>query len=273
MTKTKTKDPAVLWYYQAYMFGTRHLTFEEKGVYNELLNEQADRGALDFRDGYLTEIDLQNILEKELQNRWIIVWNKVKNKFTEKDGKFFNERMRAEQSKRQGYCKSRSKNGKHKKTIREAHADHTGKNAQAYATNQINTNQIKSNNLLKKEETTTEETSTPLSDIQVFDAFRYAYPGIKRGLETEFNHFKKKNPNWKEILPQLMPALANQKTWRPEMTSVGMFVPDWRWLKTWIHQRGWEDQKPVIIHRPQFKRAPTATEADIAAQAERVTLV
>lgn len=272
--KTKTKDPAVLWYYGHYLYGTRYMSFQEKGAYAELLNVQADKGALDYRDGFLTIDCVREILEKELQNEWEKVWNKVKNKFTEKDGVFFNERMRAEQEKRQGYCKSRSKNGKHKKSIPEAHADHTEKKDEAYATNQINSNQIKSNNLLKKEEETPKgNTSSPESSdsLSVFEKVRYSYLGIKRGKDTEFQNFKKKTRDWKEVLPKLLPALENQIKWRDEMAAAGMFVPNWRYFRIWINQRGWEDQKPDIVQNPN-KRAAPATSSDIKAQAERVEL-
>ena len=81
---------------------------------------------------------------------------------------------------------------------------------------------------------------------EIFNTFRKLYPGTKRGNDTEFENFKKKHKDWKEVLPNLEKALKNQIGWRKEMKAAGTFVPEWKHLKTWINNRCWEDEKPVI---------------------------
>ena len=79
-----------------------------------------------------------------------------------------------------------------------------------------------------------------------FEEFRKSYPGSKRGLPTEFKHFKKKHDDWKEILPKLLPAIEDQKRWRTAQKQIGMFVPSWKHLQTWINQRCWEMEPPDL---------------------------
>lgn len=75
-----------------------------------------------------------------------------------------------------------------------------------------------------------------------FEKFRSQYPGTKRGLETEFEHFKKKaGKEWKAILPTLTEKLQSQKNGRAANKEAGKFVPEWKHLKTWINNRSWEE--------------------------------
>jgi hypothetical protein len=76
-----------------------------------------------------------------------------------------------------------------------------------------------------------------------FDEFRKAYPGTKRGLETEFENFTKKHSDWKAIIEgeKLMFSLKNQIRWRNACKEIGKFVPEWKNLTTWINQRCWEE--------------------------------
>ena len=76
---------------------------------------------------------------------------------------------------------------------------------------------------------------------EVFNEFRILYPGKKRGNETEFKDFTKKHKDWKEILPLLLPAIKDQIKHR-ENIPPGKFVPEWKYLKTWINQRNWEEE-------------------------------
>lgn len=82
-----------------------------------------------------------------------------------------------------------------------------------------------------------------MTDIEIFDVFRKQYGGTKRGLETEFEYFKKKHKDWKIVLPLLLPALLKQKEVRRLKSSRGDFVPYWKNLKTWIYNRCWEDEE------------------------------
>ena len=75
-----------------------------------------------------------------------------------------------------------------------------------------------------------------------FDIFRKEYPGKKRGNETEFTYFIKCHKDWRDVLPLLSQRLQYQKEARQVRRENKLFVEGWRNLKTWIYQRGWEDQ-------------------------------
>src|SRR5574344_1060894 len=75
-----------------------------------------------------------------------------------------------------------------------------------------------------------------------FERFRRAFGGNKRGLDSEFKNFVRKNKDWQSVLPSLMPALEIEKEWRKRCTDVGAFCPEWTMLSTWINQRRWEQE-------------------------------
>ena len=79
-------------------------------------------------------------------------------------------------------------------------------------------------------------------NIKEFDLFRSQYPGTKRGLELEFENFKKKNQNFKEIIPLLLTALEKEIHWRQQKKSKSLFVAEWKHLQTWINNRCWEQE-------------------------------
>lgn len=81
------------------------------------------------------------------------------------------------------------------------------------------------------------------SDELVFDTFRRAYKGTKRGLNTEFTNFKKKNKDWREVLPLLLPLYEQQQTKRQKALTEGCFVPQEKNLQTYINQRCWEAEE------------------------------
>lgn len=78
-----------------------------------------------------------------------------------------------------------------------------------------------------------------------FERFRKAYKGTKRGLKTEFDNFKKKTKDWREVLPTLLPAYERQQAIKQEAVSKGCFVPQEKNLQTYLNQRCWEEE-------PQF---------------------
>jgi len=96
------------------------------------------------------------------------------------------------------------------------------------------------------QDSTKEATSTDLSTYrqakESFEEFRQKYPGVKRGLETEFQHFRNRHPNYLTLLPLLLPALERWEKWRSQQAAAGKFVPPYLHLKTWINQKRWEDE-------------------------------
>lgn len=85
-----------------------------------------------------------------------------------------------------------------------------------------------------------------------FETFRKIFPGTKRGLSTEFQNFKKKHKDWKEILPKLHGIIQKQIEYKKSKKLSGGFVPEWKHMQTWINQRCWEEETPIA----------TATEID-----------
>jgi hypothetical protein len=81
-----------------------------------------------------------------------------------------------------------------------------------------------------------------------FEEFRQAYPGVKRGLETEFKDLKK-HKDWKQIIPLLQNALRQQYHAREKNRENGHFVPEWKHLKTYINQRGWEEEISINTNK------------------------
>lgn len=74
---------------------------------------------------------------------------------------------------------------------------------------------------------------------QTFDIARKLYPSQeKRGNEKEFANFVKKNKDWCEILPQLLPAIQAQIEWRENRK--GEWRPAWKNFPTWINTSWWE---------------------------------
>lgn len=237
------KDPAFSFYYLNYLHGTRRMTFEQKGAYVELLCEQADKGAKDYTEGFLTIQNIKDIL----QNSYNSVWIAIQSKFINCDGKYYNQRLFDELKKRQEYSKSRSCNRKNNSNISLSHEKDMNKLCFSYPLNSIKLNSI---NLNSSNSSSSELQEQPKNE-QTFDIFRKAYPGTKRGLKTEYSNFCKKHKNNAIILPLLTPAIENQIKWRAEMEAAGMFVPAWKNLQTWINQSCWETEKPLIERKRQ----------------------
>ncbi len=95
-------------------------------------------------------------------------------------------------------------------------------------------------------ETEIEKENKEKDDFLVFDSFRMSYPGTKKGAKTEFNNYKKKHKDWREVLPLLQPAINKQMIARRKLESSGVFVPSWKHLQTWINQRCWEEEPEQI---------------------------
>ena len=95
------RDPAFLFYFQDFAWGTRRFTLEEKGLYIELMCEQADS-----KTGSISEKDM-NIICKTYE----IDMNKtVISKFKKDENGYYNEVLRDTIKKRRDYSESRRQN-------------------------------------------------------------------------------------------------------------------------------------------------------------------
>lgn len=108
----------------------------------------------------------------------------------------------------------------------------------------------------KTEEIREEKTEKNKEDLQAFELFRKAYQGSKRGNETEFDNFKKKTKDWKEVLPDLPALLKCQVAQRECLAAADQFVAPWKNLGTWINNRCWEEEytSPSKESKSTFKR-------------------
>jgi len=91
-----------------------------------------------------------------------------------------------------------------------------------------------------------------------FDKFRKAYRGTKRGLATEFAYFKKSHKDWRQVLQNLVVAYEHQCALKDEARAKGCFVPQEKNLKTYIHNRGWEEE--LHFEPPRQKQEPSIVE-------------
>ena len=104
-----SKDPAVLFYTSDFVIGTAFLSHEQVGKYIRLLCYQHQVGRL-TKDQILS---VTGIWDQEIME-----------KFTEKNGFFYNKRMEIEKDKRVNYCKSRSNNKSGRPIIRKSYDNH-----------------------------------------------------------------------------------------------------------------------------------------------------
>jgi DNA-binding PadR family transcriptional regulator len=94
------------------------------------------------------------------------------------------------------------------------------------------------------------------SEKSQFETFRESYSGTKRGLDTEFQNFKK-HRDWKVVLQTLMESYNNQQSARSKAKENGQFVPQMPNLQTYINQRRWEEEFVVEAkEQPKINQMP-----------------
>lgn len=86
--------------------GTMHLDFECKGAYVELLILQFNKDDMTI-----------HMIKHVLGHRFDHIWPQISDKFQQKDGKYWNERLKTEKEKRVKYSESRKKNRNSKKDM------------------------------------------------------------------------------------------------------------------------------------------------------------
>jgi hypothetical protein len=217
------KNPAFLFYSQDFFTGVSTMTFEDRGKFITLL-------ALMHQKGRMKEETIRFLVGSISDN--------LKSKFRiDKNGFWYNERLETEIELRNKFTESRRENGS------------KGGRPKANAKPKQN---LKDNLMEDANENENEiENEDEDKNGEIFENFRLAYPGVKRGFATEFKDFKK-HKDWREVLPQLEQALKQQYYAREENRKNGTFVPEWKHLKTYISQRGWEEE---INIKPQTHKS------------------
>lgn len=91
-----------------------------------------------------------------------------------------------------------------------------------------------------------------------FDDARKAFPGSKRGLDVEWENFRKKySPP--DVVPLLMAAIDRGKAYREGCVEVGAWCEHWPHFQTWINQARWTQEYGAIpAPQPGFRRPPTS---------------
>jgi len=124
-------------------------------------------------------------------------------------------------------------------------ADNNLVNACNNSINDDKSTQIKQNKTeteIKQNKNINSDKSENMDLKESFELFRIAYPGIKRGLETEFTNFIKKHKDWRETISLLLPAIQKEIDCRKSYTDANEFYPQQKNLQTWLNQRCWEQE-------------------------------
>lgn len=209
------QDPAFLFYYQDFLVGTTFMNYEERGAYITLLCFQAAKGSLSEAD----------ILKKIPSH----IWQAICGKFVCKDGRYLNERLAKEITKRQLYCQNRRDNlhmgkhmAKHMKGAMTAHMENENENNNYKNNVNINNDSIlnnvnvNSNNIIKR-----------------FPEFWRSYPkpiGEAIALMT-FRATVKTEQDFKDLMIALNNYKASEEYKKGFIKNGNTWIEDWRgWL-------------------------------------------
>ncbi len=236
----RNKDPAVLFYPEAYLVGTRLMNYEQKGKYMELL-------CLQHQQGHLSEEDMITICgERD---------DKIFAKFEiDQNGCYFNVRMEEESIRRANYTNALRLNGA--KGGRPPTNKNQLDNQQVSRLDNQLGNQLRNRNINKNididnkkigcgEEGKKEKTALDIY-IERFDRFWAVYPK-KVGKGDARKAFAKIKPS-EELTQKMIRAVEVAKKSVEWTRDGGQFIP---YPSTWLNQARWEDELTPI----------TATEA------------
>ena len=187
----------------------------------------------------------------------------IKSKFVRdpETGNYTNLRLKEEIEKRKKYSESRANNRKAKKepkkdmiNICSSHDQHMENEDIIYKSTNITTDiNTKEQEDIQEEEYHLKETISKKKREnflkETFDKFRIAYPGKKRGIDTEFENLKKKHKDYAAVIPELERILKAQYYAKQQNILNGHFESEWQNLQTYINQRSWEIE--IEIKQPK----------------------
>lgn len=228
------KDPAFLFYYVAFLHGTRYFNFEEKGLYITLLCEQADSPT-----GSIPEEDVNNICKS--CDKQVI--KTVMEKFDNDSNGFYNIVLRGHQMKRRDYCNSRKTNrlGKTKKN----------NICKTYDNHMVNKN-------INKDQDINESAKTNAFPFSVrFSEVWNLYPS-KVGKKAAERHFKatvKNDIDFERIKKALEIYLKTERVINGYVQNGSTWFNDW---ETWLDYKepdsdGILERKPIVWTEEEIK--------------------
>jgi len=218
------KDPAFLFYTSDFINGTKDMTNEEVGIYVRLLCRQHDK----------------KTIKAKLFEEIVSPESEIYEKFVKDgEGNYYNVRLRTESEKRTAYSQSRRDNRlKHKEkkeTPNQSYDDDVKNISKTYDKHMENENE---NEIINEDIIT-----KGMSELEnEFERFRKMYEGGKRGFKTEWENFKKKHKDYKDVVPKLVQAYENLVLHRKELESRKEFVPQFKNLQTYLNGRFWEEE-------------------------------
>ena len=161
------KDPAFLFYYQDFMYGTRRFTAEQRGIYIELMCEQADS-----ETGSIPEEHMNNICKTYDKD----ILKIVHSKFKKDENGYYNATLREHLNKRRAYVESRRNNRKSPNIKKDMNNI-----CKTYDSHMENENEIKDKDEIKDKE--------GFAVDECFEEIWALYPN-KIGRKQAYKHFK-----------------------------------------------------------------------------------
>lgn len=260
------KDPAVLLYIDNWLVSTKEMRADERGWYLNLILHQYDKG--DLPNDIEELANLCDVRMSEFES-FKAKWGQVlKHKFKQNNkGRLENDKAAEILRKREQFKEKRSESGKIGYVIKFAMAElkATREECEYIKTNfNFNNIDLKNEQMLKqvlkqtlklyingdgnkdkdlnKNENLKEEKNVCVlidENKEIFREVLKLYPGVKKGIDTEYINFQKKHKDWKEINATLIDKLENQIFIRAQSTG---FMPNWAHFSTWINQRKFEEE-------------------------------
>ncbi len=83
-----------------------------------------------------------------------------------------------------------------------------------------------------------------------FNEAREAYPGNRNGLDSEWDNFEKKNPDYTDILPLLLPAIEREIAHKAKLKTSNQFCAEWKNFQTWINKKCWTQEFGEVTYPP-----------------------
>lgn len=218
------QDPAFLFYYQDFLIGTEFMSAEETGLYIRILCHMADKGKLSLR--HIQSICKGYAFTENIKEKFLV----------DKEGFFFNKRLRHEVEKRRLYAESRRKNAK------------------AYAKHMENENENINNNNVNITNDTNHDKNNDITDHDRwvgnhFTEFWQAYPkrvGESMALMT-FRATVKTDKDFQDLMTALKNYLSSDEVKKGFIMKGSTWIEDWRgWLDNGVKYQKEIDKYKVV---------------------------